>query len=95
MTEQTLTEAVASERATPLTSNSVSQAARLTIALVVLVLVAGAAFAYFQLFRSSAQTVEATLLPPIAQPGADPADSDKRPSARSPRPSTRPRKAAR
>ncbi len=42
-----------------------------------LVLIAGAAFAYFQFFRSSAQTVEATLLPPIAQPGADPADSDE------------------
>ena len=53
-----------------------SKAAKLAIALLVLVLVAGAAFAYFQFFRSSAQSVEATLLPQIAQQGADPASSD-------------------
>jgi hypothetical protein len=51
-------------------------ATKLIIALVVLVLVAGAAFAYLQFFRSSPQTVEATLLPQIAQPGPDPAASD-------------------
>ena len=51
-------------------------ATKLIIALVVLVLVAGAAFAYLQFFRSSPQTVEATLLPQIAQPGPDPASSD-------------------
>ena len=39
-------------------------------------LVAGAAFAYLQFFRSSPQTVEATLLPQIAQPGPDPTSSD-------------------
>ena len=53
-----------------------SKAAKLTIALVVVVLVAGAAFAYLQFFRSSPQTVDATLLPQIAQPGPDPASSD-------------------
>ena len=47
-------------------------ATKLVIALVALVLVAGAAFAYLQFFRSSPQTVEATLLPQIAQPGAGP-----------------------
>jgi hypothetical protein len=53
-----------------------SKAAKLTIALVAVVLVAGAAFAYLQFFRSSPQTVAATLLPQIAQPGPDPAPSD-------------------
>ena len=51
-------------------------ATKLVIALVALVLVAGAAIAYLQLFRSSPQTVEATLLPQIAQPGPDPTSSD-------------------
>ncbi len=40
-------------------------------------LVAGAAFAYLQFFRSSSQTVDATLLPQIAQQGAEPASSDE------------------
>ena len=53
-----------------------SKAAKLTIALVAVVLVAGATFAYLQFFRSSPQTVNATLLPQIAQPGPDPASSD-------------------
>jgi len=44
-------------------------ATKLVIALVVLVLVAAAAFAYLQFFRSSPQTVDATLLPQVAQPG--------------------------
>ena len=51
-------------------------ATKLVIALVVLVLVAAAAFAYLQFFRSSPQTVDATLLPQVAQPGPDPASSD-------------------
>ena len=51
-------------------------ATKLIIALVVLVLVAGATFTYLQFFRSSPQTVEATLLPQIAQPGPDPTSSD-------------------
>ena len=42
-----------------------------------LVLIAGAASAYFGLVRSTEQTVEVTVLPPIAQPGADPASSDE------------------
>jgi beta-glucanase (GH16 family) len=42
----------------------------------VLVLLAGGAFAYFQFFRSSEQTVTAAVLPAIAQPGDDPASSD-------------------
>jgi beta-glucanase (GH16 family) len=50
---------------------------KLVIALVVLVLVAVAAFAYLQFFRSSPQTVDATLLPQVAQPGPDPASSDE------------------
>jgi hypothetical protein len=52
-------------------------ATKLVIALVVLVLVAAAAFAYLQFFRSSPQTVDATLLPQVAQPGPDPASSDE------------------
>jgi beta-glucanase (GH16 family) len=44
--------------------------------LIVVLLVAGAAFAYFQYFRATEQTVSVTLLPGIAQPGPDPAGSD-------------------
>jgi hypothetical protein len=55
----------------------VSRAATLVAVVVAIVLVAGAAFAYVQFFRASEQTVEASLLPPIAQPGPDPASSDK------------------
>ena len=47
-------------------------ATKLVIALVVLVLVAAAAFTYLQFFRSSPQTVDATLLPQVAQPGPGP-----------------------
>jgi hypothetical protein len=45
--------------------------------IVLLVLVAAAAFTYLQFFRSSPQTVDATLLPQVAQPGPDPASSDE------------------
>ena len=54
-----------------------SRTAKLTVAVVVIALVAGAAFAYFQLFRGTEQTVEVTVLPPIAQPGDEPASSDE------------------
>jgi beta-glucanase (GH16 family) len=54
----------------------VSKAAGLIVGLVVLVLVAGAAYAYVQFFRTSEQSVAVSVLPPIAQPGADPASSD-------------------
>jgi hypothetical protein len=43
----------------------------------VLVLLAAIAFAYLQFFRTTAQSVEVSLLPQIAQPGADPASSDE------------------
>jgi hypothetical protein len=55
----------------------VSRTAKLTVAVVALVLIAGAASAYFGLVRSTEQTVEVTVLPPIAQPGAEPASSDE------------------
>jgi beta-glucanase (GH16 family) len=45
--------------------------------LVVVLLVAGAAFAYFQYFRKAEQTITVSLLPGIAQPGKDPAASTK------------------
>jgi len=54
-----------------------SRNAKLLLAVVVLALVAGAAFGYLQFFRSSAQTVEASVLPSIVQPGDDPASSDE------------------
>jgi hypothetical protein len=55
----------------------VSRTAKLTVAVVTLVLIAGAASAYFGLVRSTEQTVEVTVLPPIVQPGAEPASSDE------------------
>jgi beta-glucanase (GH16 family) len=55
----------------------VSRTAKLTVAVVALVLIAGAASAYFGLVRSTEQTVEVTVLPTIAQPGAEPASSDE------------------
>ena len=54
-----------------------SRTAKLTVAVVVVALVAGAAFAYLQFFRATEQTVEATLLPQVAQPGPEPASSDQ------------------
>jgi hypothetical protein len=45
------------------------------VAVVALVLIAGAASAYFGLVGTTEQTVEVTVLPPIAQPGAEPASS--------------------
>jgi beta-glucanase (GH16 family) len=53
-----------------------SRAAKLTIPIVVLVLVAAGSFAYLQFVRSTDTAVDVSVLPPIAQPGADPADSD-------------------
>jgi hypothetical protein len=41
----------------------------------VLVLVAAGVAAYFMLVKKSDGTIDASVLPPIAQPGADPADS--------------------
>ena len=72
-----------------------SRTARLTVALVVVVLVAGAAFAYLQFFRSTEQTVEATVLPQIAQPGADPASERRGAGAVAGHRRPRPRRAAR
>jgi hypothetical protein len=43
---------------------------------VVIALAAVAAFVYLQFFRAAQQSVEANVLPPIAQPGAEPADSE-------------------
>jgi beta-glucanase (GH16 family) len=54
-----------------------SRAAKLTIPIVVLVLVAAGSFAYLQFFRSTDTSVDVSVLPPIAQAGADPADSDE------------------
>ncbi len=53
-----------------------SRTAKLTVALVVLVLVAAAAVVYLQFFRSTDQSAQITVLPPIAQAGEDPASSD-------------------
>lgn len=44
---------------------------------VVVLLVAGAAFAYVELFRKAEQTISVGLLPGIAQPGPGPAASDE------------------
>jgi len=54
-----------------------SRLAKLTIPLVVLVLVGAGAFAYLQFFRGSDTTIDVSVLPPIAQPGSDPATSDE------------------
>jgi hypothetical protein len=58
-----------------------SRAAKLTIPILVpilvLVFVAGGAFAYLQFFRGSDATIEVKVLPGIAQPGADPASSEE------------------
>jgi beta-glucanase (GH16 family) len=43
----------------------------------VIVLVAAGAFGYLQFVRTTEQTVDATLLPQVAQPGSEPADSDQ------------------
>jgi hypothetical protein len=55
----------------------VSRTAKLTVAVVALVLIAGAASAYLGLVRSTEQTIEVSVLPSIAQPGAEPASSDE------------------
>ena len=54
-----------------------SRAAKLTIPILVLVLVAAGAFAYLRFVRGSDATIEVRVLPGIAQPGADPASSDE------------------
>ena len=54
-----------------------SRTAKLTVAVAALLLVAGAASAYFGLVRSTEQTIAVSVLPSIAQPGADPASSDE------------------
>ena len=55
-----------------------TRTAKILIPLVALLLLAaGGAFAYVQLFHTTAQSVEVTVLPPIVQPGADPAPSDQ------------------
>ena len=53
-----------------------SRTAKLTVALVLLVLVATAAFVYLQFFRSTDQSAQISVLPGIAQAGEDAASSD-------------------
>ncbi len=64
-----LAEAAATGEETPLPS-------KLIVPIVVLVLVAAGAFAYFQFVRDTETTVEVSVLPSIVQPGAEPAASD-------------------
>jgi hypothetical protein len=54
----------------------VSRAAKLIIPALVLVLVAAAAVAYFTVVKKSDATIDARVLPGIAQPGSDPASGD-------------------
>jgi beta-glucanase (GH16 family) len=53
------------------------RAGRVVAGVVVVLLAAGAAFAYVQYFRKTEQTISVALLPGIAQPGDDPAASDE------------------
>jgi len=53
-----------------------SKTAKLTIALVVLVLVAAAAFVYLQFFRSTEQSAQISVLPGIVQAGEETASAD-------------------
>ncbi len=53
-----------------------SRAAKLIISILVLALAGVAVFAYLQFFRSADQSIELSVLPPVVQPGAEPAASD-------------------
>lgn len=54
-----------------------SRAAKLVIPILVLALAGVAAFAYLQFFRSTDQSIDVSVLPPVVQPGAEPASSEE------------------